>query len=167
MADSLSTQRKPDFSNIPPAAAKELCRQGELCLQGTMQFGVAMDQRATTLTGILGASSAALLAVTASLSTSQFHTFALVASTAAMALVLYFGAMLCAWATGPSDFYVAGYEPRLLAKSGTQDTELWMQRYTAEDIQTRIDHNRHKLEKSAHYLTWGRADLLSLPFPLA
>jgi hypothetical protein len=46
---------KPDFSNVPRGAAKELCRQGELCLQGTVQLAIALDQRATTLTGVVGA----------------------------------------------------------------------------------------------------------------
>jgi hypothetical protein len=58
---------KPDFSEIPDNAVKELHRQGELCLLGTMQLAVAADQRATTLSGILGAGSVALAAAMAGL----------------------------------------------------------------------------------------------------
>jgi hypothetical protein len=147
----------PDFSNIPAAAAKELCRQGELCLQGTIQLAVATDRRATTLAGILGAGSVALVAATVSLSISPEHKIAFIVSAATTALVLYCGALLCAWAARSTDFHVAGYEPRMLAISATEEnTELWMQRYAAEDVQVRIDHNRRELEKSARYLTWGR-----------
>jgi hypothetical protein len=153
----MAPQKLPDFSKIPAAAAKELCRQGELCLQGTVQLAVAADQRATTLTGILGAGSVALVAATVSLSINSDRKIALIASAVITALVLYCGALFCAWAARSADFHVAGYEPRLLATSATEDnTELWMQRYAAEDAQARIDHNRRELAKSARYLTWGR-----------
>jgi len=153
----MAAQKLPDFSNIPATAAKELCRQGELCLQGTIQLALAADQRATTLTGILGAGSVALVAATVSLSISPDRKIALIASAAITALVLYCGALLCAWAARSTDFHVAGYEPRSLAFSATgDDAEIWMQRYSAEDVQARIDHNRRELEKSSRYLTWGR-----------
>lgn len=58
---------RPDFSNVPDSAVKELHRQGELCLLGTMQLALAADQRATTLSGILGAGAVALAAATAGL----------------------------------------------------------------------------------------------------
>lgn len=87
-------EQRPDFSGIPAAAAKELCRQGELCLQGTIQLAVAANQRATTLVGILGAGSVALIAATAtiSLSLNPDHKTPLVISAAITALVLYCGA---------------------------------------------------------------------------
>lgn len=156
---------KDDFSKIPAAAAKELCRQGELCLQGTIQLAIALDQRATTLAGILGAGSVALVAATVSLSISPEHKTALIVSAAVTALVLYCGALLCAWAARSTDFHVAGYEPRSLAISATQDNEYWMQRYAAEDTQAKIDHNRCELKKSARYLTWGDGSLC-VPFRL-
>jgi hypothetical protein len=55
---------KPDFSNIPAETIKELHRQGEICLQGTVQLAIACDQRATTLTSILGAGTIALMVAT-------------------------------------------------------------------------------------------------------
>jgi hypothetical protein len=153
----MAETHRPDFSNIPAAAARELCRQCELCLQGTVQLAIAIDQRATTLTGILGAGSIALVAATVSLSISPDRKIALIVSAAVTALVLYGGALLCAWAARSTDFHVAGYEPRKLAISATDDNaELWMQRYAAEDVQARIDHNRRELEKSSRYFTWGR-----------
>jgi hypothetical protein len=154
----MTDNQRPDFSNIPADAAKELCRQGELCLQGTVQFGLALDQRATTLTGILGAGSIALIAAIVSLSINSHDDHkALIASAMVTAFVLFCGAVLCARVARSADFHVTGYEPRKLAISVTGDNvELWMQRYLAEDIQMRIDHNRRELEKSGHYLTWGR-----------
>jgi hypothetical protein len=121
-----------------------------------VQLAIAADQRATTLTGILGAGSVALVAATVSLIISQNHKIPLILSAAITSFILYCGSLLCAWAARSSDFHVAGYEPRKLVNSGTQDTDIWMQRYAAEDIQIRIDHNRRELEKSARYLTWGR-----------
>jgi hypothetical protein len=129
MAEILAVPKEPpipDFSNIPAAAAKELCRQGELCLQGTLQLALATDQRATTLAGILGAGSIALLAATVSLSLSPDHRIALILPAAATAFILYCGALLCAWAARSTAFHVAGYEPRLLARSAIQDDETWI-----------------------------------------
>jgi hypothetical protein len=141
------------------------CADRELCLQGTVQFGLAVDQRATTLTGILAAGSIALVAATVSLSINNpHHKIALIVSAAAVmaAILFYFGALFCAWAARSADFHVIGYEPRKLAISMVGDNfELWMQRYLAEDIQVRIDHNRRELEKSSRYLTWGRRIALS------
>jgi len=164
----MSTKKpKPDFSNVPQDAARELCRQGELCLQGTVQLAIAADQRATTLTGILGAGAIALVAATVSLSVGAKPNVTLIFSAAATALSLYCGALFCAWAARSADFFVAGYEPRLLHISAPENSELWMQRYSAEDIQMRIDHNRDTLEKSSRYLTWGRRiALCSVPIGL-
>jgi hypothetical protein len=145
----------PDFSKVPAAAARELCRQGELCLQGTVQLSMAADQRATTLVGILGGGSAALLAAAISLSINYSDKSPLIVAALVTAFMLFCGAVLCAWASRSTDFHVGGYEPRFLAMSMPQDEEHLM-RYVAEDVQTRISFNRDRLKNAAWYLNFGR-----------
>ena len=147
---------RPDFSNIPNETIKEFHRQGEVCLQGTVQLAIAADQRATTLTGTLGAAAVALMVATGALvsNPSLLPDTALVYATLVTALMLFVGAILCAMVARSTDFFVAGYEPKNLAKSAAN--ELWMLRYAAEDVQVRIDGNRRTLDASSRMLTWGR-----------
>jgi hypothetical protein len=144
---------RPDFSAIPADAIKELHRQGEICLQGTVQLALAVDQRAITLTGILGAGAVALAAATVTMISSARPNPALVGAAAVTALLLFLGAMLCAWAARPSSFHVAGYEPKRMAKSALND--MWILRYATEDAQVRIDSNRLSLERASRALAFG------------
>jgi hypothetical protein len=64
---STSQPQQYDFSNVPAGAIREVHRQGEICLQSIVQLALAADQQATTLTGILGAASVALLVATAAM----------------------------------------------------------------------------------------------------
>jgi len=148
-----STSR-PDFSGVPESGVKELHRQGELCLLGTIQLALAADQRATTLSGIFGAGAVALAAAMAGLVSGEHPNLVLIASAATTAFFLFVGALLCAWSAKPTDFFVGGYEPRYLAVSCAD--EVYALRYAAEDLQVRIDANRDTLEKSALRQTWGR-----------
>jgi hypothetical protein len=145
---------KPDFSAIPDNAIRELHRQGELCLLGTVQLALAADQRATTLSGILGAGAVALAAATAGLISGGHPNIVLIAPAATTALFLFVGALLCAWSAQPTEFFIGGYEPRYLAVSCTD--EVHPLRYAAEDLQMRIDANRGTLERAAVRQTWGR-----------
>jgi hypothetical protein len=144
-----------DLSAVPDGAIKELHRQGELCLQGTVQLAIAADQRATTTSGILGAGSIALMVAGASMVLNPASRPTLIGAVFGVAFTLLSGAILCARAARSIDYFVAGYEPRLLAKSASD--EIWMLRCAAEDIQARINHNRKTLEKSSKMLTLGRA----------
>ncbi len=143
-----------DLSAVPDETIKELHRQGELCLQGTVQLAIAADWRATTLTGILGAGSIALIVAGASMISNPLSHPALIVATLTTALMLFFGALQCARAARSIDYFVAGYEPRLLAQSANDET--WMLRFAAEDIQTRITRNRETLARSSRMLTRGR-----------
>jgi hypothetical protein len=149
-----SARSKPDFSGIPDNAIRELHRQGELCLLGTMQLALAADQRATTHSGIFGAGAVALAAAMAGLISGGHPNIILIVSAAITAFFLFIGALLCAWSAKPTDFFVGGYEPRYLAVSCAN--EFYALRYATEDLQVRIDANRVTLEKSAGFLAWGR-----------
>lgn len=153
---------RPDFSQIPPEAIKELHRQSEICLQGTLQLALAVDQRAITLTGILGAGSIALAAARVTMLSSVHPNPAMVGAAAITALVLFSAALLCAWAARPSSFHVAGYEPKRMAKAALND--IWILRYATEDAQVRIDSNRRSLERASRNLAWGMCvAMIALP----
>jgi hypothetical protein len=151
-----------DLSAVPSDAIKELHRQGEACLQGTVQLAIAADQRATTLAGIFGAGGIALLAAAATVLAGAHPSLSLLGGAAATSVCFLAGAIFCAYAGRPIDFFVPGYEPRLLAPSATAD-EAWLLRYATEDIQQRIDANRGVLERSATHLR--KAAILALSAP--
>jgi hypothetical protein len=144
-----------DLSAIAPETIGELHRQAEACLDGTVQVALAADMRATTLAGIFGGGSVALLAGAATIVASgaydKFHP--LLVSALIVAGAWFVAAMLCAWAGRPSNFHLGGYEPRLFEKSATDVT--WMLRYATEDMQARIDSNRSALERNAKVLRIG------------
>lgn len=144
-----------DFSSIPEVAIEELHQQAETCLAGTIQLALAADARATTLVGILGGGAVALLAGAASIIASdnydKFH--AVLWSALVVAVAWFVGTVSCAWSGRPTEFYVGGYEPRLLAQSATD--RVWMLRYATEDLQKRIDANRKVLHRNATFLRCG------------
>jgi hypothetical protein len=143
-----------DCSSVPQAAIGELHRQAEICLQGTVQLAIALDQRATTTSGILGAGALALFAAVASMSMAMRPHIPFIVGASTTAVILFFGASVCAWAARAADFFVAGYEPRFLIKAATDKD--WKLRYAVEDLQVRINANRLVLERSARLFTLGR-----------
>ena len=156
------TEEVPNFSNVPDGAVKELHRQAELCLMGTVQLATSVDQRATTTSGILGGGAVALLAASAAMGSASHPIFPFIAAAIATAAVLYLGALLCASAARSVDFFVAGYEPRLLAPAASDENSIL--RYAAEDLQIRINRNRLSLARSSRLFTWGqRIGLLAGP----
>jgi hypothetical protein len=160
--DSVSASKRQDFSNIPAEAIKELHRQGEVCLHGTVQLAIAADHRATTLTGIMGAGSTALIAGALTRISGAHPDWALVYAGASAAALLFIGALFCAFAAHPCDFFVPGYEPKRMAPSARDET--WILRYATEDVQTRIDSNRVSLVRSSKLVTIGMIiALLAVP----
>jgi hypothetical protein len=155
-----------DFSTVPGEAIKELHRQGEMCLQGTVQLAIASDQRASTLTGILGASSVALTvaAGNAALVPAPHVSFAIALGVTALFVLL--GTYFCAHAARSIDYHLAGYEPYKLAIASADET--WLLRFAAEDVQKRIDFNRKALDGASRDLTIGRwIALLAMPIGVA
>jgi hypothetical protein len=142
-----------DLSSVPDSLVEELHKEGVLCLQGTLQLAVAADQRATTLTGVFGAGSVALLAAAATLLTVSQPNQPLLLGAIATAIFLLSAALFCAWAARPVDFFLVGYEPKLLAPAARDRG--WMLRCTTEDIQMRIDANRRVISRSALILKFG------------
>lgn len=141
---------KLDLSEASTEAVAEIHRQGELCLQGTMQLALASDIRATTMAGVFGAGAVAIMAVIATLAD---RGGAIVWAALTTSGVLFLASLLCSWSARPTDFFVSGYEPKKLAVSASD--AVWMLRYSAMDIQSRIDANRVCLSKATGFLKIG------------
>jgi hypothetical protein len=147
-------------------AVKEVQRQAESCLHGTLELAIAADQRATTMSGITGAGAAALTAAAVAIYDAKSPDMELVVGAAASAGILFFAAMLFAWAARPVDFHIAGYEPNSLANA--ERDEKWTSIYVAEDLQRRIDANRSGLARAGRLFKEGLAlAALALPVGLA
>jgi hypothetical protein len=143
-----------DFSAVPDAAIKEMHRQGEACLNGTVQFALAAQTRATAFAGIFAAGGVALLVMAAARLTGDRPSLPLISAGLAASLFLFTGASFCAWSSRPVNFFVGGYEPKLLAIAAG-DNEIDMVRGATEDLQVRIDANRGALEWSSLRINVG------------
>ena len=139
-----------DLSEISLASVQELHRQAETCLSGTVQLAIAADQRATTMAGIFGAGSVALLAAVATILAAASPNNPFIGGASAMAALFFVAAVTSAMAAAPTDFHVGGYEPKLFVRSAGDLA--WMLRYAVQDMQDRIDFNRAVLARSARRL---------------
>jgi hypothetical protein len=152
-----------DLSNVPTDGVRELHRQAETCLAGTVQLALGSDQRATVMAGMFGAASVALLAAIATVIAGSAPNYPFIGGAGAMSLLLFAAAIASAMAAAPTDFHVGGYEPKRFARSATNVD--WMLRYATEDMQDRIDMNRAVLERSSRLLRTGMAFAVgAIPF---
>jgi len=119
-------------------------------LQGTIELGINSDQRSAALCGVFGAGAFALFTVSATVLSGDHHSDFLQWASAIAGFIILIACLLCAAAATPGDFYVSGYEPRLLFPSASD--ALWMERYTIEDIQKRIEANRAEINREAHFI---------------
>jgi len=143
----MSGSWKVDWSDTSDAALRELLRQGELFLQGTIQLGVAADQRAVALSTRFGGGAIALLAAAATVLAGSHPNLAMEWAATVTAAFLFVGSFLAALAAHPVDFFVGGYAPKLLQASSSD--EMWMLRYVVQDVQIRIDTNRAAISRAA------------------
>jgi hypothetical protein len=145
----------PDIIALSEAMVPLVHRQAEECLAGTVTLATAADSRAITLTGIFGGGAVALLAASATILAAPEHEayFPLMMAAAVGALFLFVSSMFCAYACRPINFFVGGYEPKLLSQSAVDPT--WTLRYATNDIQARIDKNRKALAASARYVNFA------------
>ncbi len=143
-----------DFSEVPIGAEAEFLRQAELCLQSTIQVAIASDSRATTLTGTLGAASAALLVLAGNIASKEGFRTDLLVSIMIGAVILIAAASFCAAAARPINFHVAGYQPAVLYEAASSERHIKL--VTAADIQVRIETNNWSLAKASQALSFGR-----------
>lgn len=135
--------------SMPEPGLAEVQRQAETLLAGTVQFALAADQRNIALAGICAAGAVALAAAGGGVMAGETapHLLPMVAGAFAAGVILFVAAMIFVWAGRPIDFFLAGYEPRLLAPS-VASRELAMV-FGTEDVQRRIEANRLSLERNA------------------
>src|SRR5262245_13902941 len=98
-----------DCSVVPDDAIGEVHRQAEKCLQGNVQLATALDQRATATSGIFGAGALALVTAAAAMGGTVRPFFPFIFGGGTAALLLYIGALFCAWATRSGNIFVPGY----------------------------------------------------------
>ena len=154
-----------ELSGLALEALQELNRQGEACLDGTIRLALASDQRAVTLTGVFGAAATALAALLGAFVTAAHEPAAPLLIAIGVASLLFFLLLLaCTLSAKPVEFFVGGYEPRLLVRGCSGDDTTPLLRASITDLQCRIDRNRVALERSARLLTCGlRLGLGALP----
>jgi len=141
-----------ELADAPTESTREVLRQAETCLDGTIKFALAADQRGTTMTGICGAVAAAFIAAAATLQIDGSD-HALIMGAYVVAAFLFLAALIFAWSSRPIDFHVAGYEPRHLSRSARD--EGWMLVHAATDLQRRINVNQRALEWGASLFKAG------------
>jgi hypothetical protein len=143
----------PDWTTIPEASVTYLLHEAKEYLQGPIEIGINADQRSAALCGVFGGGAFALFAVSATVfagnhANNIFQWAAVIAG-----FILLIASLLCATAASPGDFYVSGYEPRQLFSPALDIS--WMQKYTIEDIQTRIEANRAEIYREASLIKWA------------
>lgn len=143
----------PDWTNIPEASVHHLLEEAKEHLRGTIELGINADQRSAALCGVFGGGAFALFAVSATVFAGEHSSTTLQWASAIAGFILLIASLLCARAASPGDFYVSGYEPSLLFSAASDP--LWMQRYTIEDIQRRIEANRIEINREASLVKWA------------
>lgn len=148
-----------DLSGAERGTIEEIHRQGETCLQGTLQLALAADQRATMMAGIFGAGAVALLGAAAGVfgaATPMTNATPLLGALFSTAAVWFVAMVCCALAALPVRFHVTGYEPKNLTNlAHSTEAATWILRYTGEDLQKRIDNNRRALDEAGWYFKSG------------
>lgn len=139
--------------DAPIEAVREVQRQAEAFLDGTVQMALAADQRATTMAGICGAGAIALAAAVAGLLSAANVNLPLISGAAVTATLLYLASLIFAKSAAPVYFHVRGYQPKKLGPSCTNLT--WALIHTTEDFQSRIEFNKDVLERSARSFKWA------------
>lgn len=100
---------------IPLGLAREIARQGEVRLNAVMALTTAAVARATTLCGVFGAASIALVAaVLAYVATAPHLVVGLILGGAVPSALLFLSAILAGTAGAPRDFWLPGGMPRSL-----------------------------------------------------
>ncbi len=144
---------RPNWAYTGEAELGFLLAEAKEALQGTIDLGISSDQRSATLAGVFGAGAFALFTVAATIFASQDKPPIFLFGALFVGLLLLVASGLCTLAASPGDFFAAGYEPKLLFPSATDLR--WMQRYTIEDIQARIEANRLEIEREARFTKWA------------
>jgi hypothetical protein len=143
MADSKNPPPwRPNWAYVGVAELEFLLAEAKESLRGTIELGISSDQRSAALAGVFGAGAFALFTVSATIFAGQNQSQIFLIGAIIVGCLLLVASGFCAMAPFPGDFFVSGYEPRLLFSAASDKT--WMQRYTIEDIQMRVEKTARK-----------------------
>lgn len=139
----LMSESTLDWSGVPDESFKEILRQGEIQLEMLLRTSIAADQRAMTLAGVFAAVAVALFAGTSALLSFPSPDHVAMVCMGGSSVALFVASLVCAFSGRPRKYRPSGYQPKMLIGSAA-DT-VWMLRYTAQDIQLRLEDNRQVL----------------------
>jgi hypothetical protein len=140
------------WKDVSEEGQRDFLRHGEEMVKGTLALAHGADFRAITFMGIFGAIGVALITASATLIASGHPSWALIAAAATIASGLFIACGFCGTAVRPTDFFIAGFEPRnLLNSSAIKDEH--RTRVLIAVTQDRIDQNRAAIATSASQ-TW-------------
>lgn len=152
----------PNWAYTGEAELEFLLAEAKEALQGTVDLGISSDQRSAALAGVFGAGAFGLFTVAATIFAGQAQSGVFLAGAMVVGFLLLVASVLCTLAAFPGDFFVSGYEPRLLFPAASDQT--WMKRYTIEDMQVRIENNRREINREAGMV---KAAIISATIALA
>lgn len=136
--------------------AREILRQGEIFLKGTLTVASGIDQRASTLASIFSASATAALAAAAAIHISDQPDQILVLSAVAIAITWFIGAGLCVWVLLPTKYHLPGNHPQNWChdevRLGPLNEAIGGE---AENYQEKIDFNVASLKSDGLFLRMG------------
>jgi hypothetical protein len=142
--------------HIPDQLAAEIVRQGEVRLNAVMTLSTASVARATTLCGIFGGASVALVAGVLAYFATENYSPPLIWAGAATALLLFLASFFSAFAAVPRDFRLAGGMPQNLRESawgGAQwRSTSWLLDATARGLAEAIEVDRKLVEREAVFV---------------
>jgi len=152
--------------NTEPEAVREIVRLAERMMADNLAMALAADQRAVGQGNMMVAVAAALLVAAATLSGVAEHDPLGVRLLVLSAVGFVIAAGISMHAARPVHFFSGGYQPKFLTHCAADADRI--DRWVAEDLQSRITHNRRALTDSAGITRWAqRAMIGSIIVPAA
>jgi hypothetical protein len=139
------------WDGISDEGQKELLRQAELMVNGSISVTVGHDSRAATVMSVFGAGGIALLAVTASLIAASKPDWLLICAPVVGAIGLLFAAVCSACAIAPVRFLLPGAKPKTMFY-GDVKNDAYIRIALIHSADRAIAHNIQTLERSSKWL---------------
>lgn len=135
---------QPNWAYVSEAELEFLLSEAKEYLAATVEMDKQANEHAAAFCGVFGAGAFASFTIAASLFSGQDQNSWFTYGAMVVGFMLLAAFAVCVVASRPANIYVGGYEPQRLFPA-TRD-EIWMRRYTVEDIQARILANRGLIE---------------------
>jgi hypothetical protein len=149
----------PDlWDRIPENAQRELLRQSEIMVKGTVTVALGADLRAATIMSVFGAGGVALLAAAATLIGEDKPAWQLIWAPVVGASGLFIAAIFCALAIKPVNFLLPGARPQSMLRTNVED-EQCLRATLIHSAERAIGHNMATMMRSAEW--FNRALLIA------